>query len=144
MLMAAMHPVSDCSCFSSFQLPNGRLYKRPFHEAFEETPMLVAVLTYMGYGILTLFGYLRDFLRAWKIEKCHNATERQEQKVRGRAAAEHLLYSNASGIAALMGSCLDPEPLTGCGDVVLWYGGLVRTAGDKTSSSLWWVVHTLH
>lgn len=42
--------------------------------------MLVAVLTYMGYGILTLFGYLRDFLREWKIEKCHHATEREEQK----------------------------------------------------------------
>ncbi|XP_053553337.1 serine palmitoyltransferase 2 [Bombina bombina] len=62
------------------KLPNGGLYKRQFNEAFEETPMLVAVLTYMGYGILTLFGYLRDFLRAWKIEKCHNATERGEQK----------------------------------------------------------------
>ncbi|XP_053139109.1 serine palmitoyltransferase 2 isoform X2 [Hemicordylus capensis] len=42
--------------------------------------MLVAVLTYVGYGVLTLFGYLRDFLRYWKIEKCHNATERDEQK----------------------------------------------------------------
>ncbi|KAM4690297.1 serine palmitoyltransferase 2 [Rhinophrynus dorsalis] len=62
------------------KIPNGRLYKRPFNEAFEETPMLVAVLTYMGYGILTLFGYMRDFLRAWKIEKCHNAAERTEQK----------------------------------------------------------------
>uniref|UniRef100_A0A803T3D5 serine C-palmitoyltransferase n=1 Tax=Anolis carolinensis TaxID=28377 RepID=A0A803T3D5_ANOCA len=59
---------------------NGGLYKRPFNEAFEETPMLVAVLTYVGYGILTLFGYLRDFLRYWKIEKCHNATEREEQR----------------------------------------------------------------
>nr|XP_033808012.1 serine palmitoyltransferase 2 isoform X2 [Geotrypetes seraphini] len=61
-------------------MQNEGLYKRPFNEAFEETPMLVAVLTYMGYGILTLFGYLRDFLRVWKIEKCHNATEREEQK----------------------------------------------------------------
>lgn len=43
--------------------------------------MLVAVLTYMGYGILTLFGYLRDFLREWKIEKCHIAREREEQRV---------------------------------------------------------------
>lgn len=43
--------------------------------------MLVAVLTYMGYGILTVFGYLRDFLRQWKIENCHNAREREEQKV---------------------------------------------------------------
>lgn len=59
---------------------NGGLYKRPFNEAFEETPMLVAVLTYVGYGVLTLFGYLRDFLRHWKIEKCNNATEREEQK----------------------------------------------------------------
>ncbi|KAL6083437.1 hypothetical protein STEG23_035557, partial [Scotinomys teguina] len=59
---------------------NGGLYKRPFNEVFEETPMLVAVLTYVGYGVLTLFGYLRDFLRHWRIEKCHHATEREEQK----------------------------------------------------------------
>eukprot|EP00075_Anas_platyrhynchos_P024494 XP_027313747.1 serine palmitoyltransferase 2 isoform X1 [Anas platyrhynchos] len=59
---------------------NGGLYKRPFNEAFEETPMLVAVLTYVGYGVLTLFGYLRDFMRQWKIEKCQNAIEREEQK----------------------------------------------------------------
>lgn len=44
--------------------------------------MLVAVLTYMGYGILTIFGYLRDFLRHWKIERCHIAREKEEQKVR--------------------------------------------------------------
>ncbi|XP_067223558.1 serine palmitoyltransferase 2 isoform X1 [Chanodichthys erythropterus] len=59
---------------------NGELYSRPFMESFEETPMLVAVLTYMGYGILTIFGYLRDFMREWKIEKCHIAREREEQK----------------------------------------------------------------
>lgn len=46
--------------------------------------MLVAVLTYVGYGILTIFGYLRDFLRHWKIERCHAAREREEQKVRGQ------------------------------------------------------------
>uniref|UniRef100_A0A8C8ES72 serine C-palmitoyltransferase n=1 Tax=Oncorhynchus tshawytscha TaxID=74940 RepID=A0A8C8ES72_ONCTS len=56
------------------------LYSRPFIESFEETPMLVAVLTYMGYGILTIFGYLRDFLRDWKIERCHVAREREEQR----------------------------------------------------------------
>ncbi|XP_018583332.1 serine palmitoyltransferase 2 [Scleropages formosus] len=59
---------------------NGGLYSRPFKESFEETPMLVAVFTYLGYGILTIFGYLRDFLRDWKIEKCHIAREREEQK----------------------------------------------------------------
>uniref|UniRef100_A0A672PMS7 serine C-palmitoyltransferase n=1 Tax=Sinocyclocheilus grahami TaxID=75366 RepID=A0A672PMS7_SINGR len=56
------------------------LYKKPFVESFEETPLLVAVLTYIGYGILTIFGYLRDFLRDWKFEKCHLAREREEQK----------------------------------------------------------------
>lgn len=60
---------------------NSNLYKRPFVESFEETPLLVAVLTYMGYGILTIFGYLRDFLRHWNIEKCHVARDREEQKV---------------------------------------------------------------
>ncbi|XP_042084847.1 serine palmitoyltransferase 2 [Haplochromis burtoni] len=59
---------------------NSRLYSRPFIEYFEETPMMVAVLTYMGYGILTIFGYLRDFLRYWKIERCHIAREKEEQK----------------------------------------------------------------
>ncbi|XP_003971560.1 serine palmitoyltransferase 2b [Takifugu rubripes] len=62
-------PPSNCS-----------LYKKPFLEYYEETPLLVAVLTYMGYGILTIFGYLRDFLRHWNIEKCHVAREREEQK----------------------------------------------------------------
>ncbi|CAB1335589.1 unnamed protein product [Coregonus sp. 'balchen'] len=52
-----------------------------FNESFEETPLLVAVLTYFGYGILTIFGYLRDFLRNWKIERCHIACEREEQRV---------------------------------------------------------------
>ena len=55
-----------------------------FNESFEETPMLVAVLTYMGYGILTVFGYLRDFMRTWKIERCHSSREREEQKVMRR------------------------------------------------------------
>lgn len=68
--------------------PHGRLYKRPFVESFEETPMLVAVLTYMGYGILTIFGYLRDFLRSWKIEKRHIAREKEEQQVRRRARCD--------------------------------------------------------
>ncbi|XP_029316374.1 serine palmitoyltransferase 2-like [Cottoperca gobio] len=59
---------------------HGGLYTRPFIESFEETPMLVAVFTYMSYGILTIFGYLRDFLRLWKIERCHIAWEKEEQK----------------------------------------------------------------
>ncbi|XP_013861408.1 serine palmitoyltransferase 3 [Austrofundulus limnaeus] len=49
-------------------------------EAFEQPPMYVAVMTYVGYGIVTLFGYFRDFLRAVGIEKCNIAQEREEQK----------------------------------------------------------------
>ncbi|KAM8947631.1 serine palmitoyltransferase 3 isoform 2-T2 [Pelodytes ibericus] len=58
----------------------GSLYKRPFKEFFEEAPMYVAVFTYIGFGLVTLFGYLRDFMRAWGLEKCHMAEEREEQK----------------------------------------------------------------
>uniref|UniRef100_A0A8D0D1V6 serine C-palmitoyltransferase n=1 Tax=Sander lucioperca TaxID=283035 RepID=A0A8D0D1V6_SANLU len=48
--------------------------------SFEQAPMYVAVMTYLGFGIVTLFGYLRDFLRAVGLEKCHLAQEREEQK----------------------------------------------------------------
>ncbi|XP_041032052.1 serine palmitoyltransferase 3 isoform X1 [Carcharodon carcharias] len=55
-------------------------YKKIFSESFEQPPIYVPVLTYMGYGIVTLFGYLRDFLRSWGLEKCHASQERKEQK----------------------------------------------------------------
>uniref|UniRef100_A0A8C8SJK0 serine C-palmitoyltransferase n=1 Tax=Pelusios castaneus TaxID=367368 RepID=A0A8C8SJK0_9SAUR len=55
-------------------------YFLPFNEHFEQAPMYVAVFTYLGFGVGTLFGYLRDFMRAWGLEKCHLATEREEQK----------------------------------------------------------------
>lgn len=54
-----------------------RQYKQ---EVFEQAPMYVAVMTYLGFGIVTLFGYFRDFLRAIGLEKCHLAQEREEQK----------------------------------------------------------------
>uniref|UniRef100_A0A8C7K831 serine C-palmitoyltransferase n=1 Tax=Oncorhynchus kisutch TaxID=8019 RepID=A0A8C7K831_ONCKI len=73
----SLYAVQHTACNGSSGLG---LYSRPFIESFEETPMLVAVLTYMGYGILTIFGYLRDFLRDWKIERCHVAREREEQR----------------------------------------------------------------
>ncbi|XP_004559826.1 serine palmitoyltransferase 3 [Maylandia zebra] len=50
------------------------------YEPFEQAPMYVAVLTYLGFGIVTLFGYLRDFLRAVGLEKCNIAQEREKQK----------------------------------------------------------------
>ncbi|XP_077351234.1 serine palmitoyltransferase 3 [Festucalex cinctus] len=50
------------------------------HEVYEKAPMYVAVMTYLGFGIVTLFGYFRDFLRAVGLEKRNLAQEREEQK----------------------------------------------------------------
>ncbi len=44
-------------------------------ESFEETPLYIAVLTYLGYGILILFGHLRDLMRRCGIEKVPMAAE---------------------------------------------------------------------
>ncbi|XP_018595751.1 serine palmitoyltransferase 3 isoform X1 [Scleropages formosus] len=59
---------------------NGVAHSWSKRESFEQAPMYVAVLTYLGFGIVTLFGYFRDFLRAVGLEKCHLAQERDEQK----------------------------------------------------------------
>ncbi|KAL4641385.1 serine palmitoyltransferase 3 isoform X1 [Arapaima gigas] len=59
---------------------NGVAHSWSNKESFEQAPMYVAVLTYLGFGIVTLFGYFRDFLRAVGLEKCHLAQERDEQK----------------------------------------------------------------
>lgn len=63
---------------------NGKshIHPKPILEPFEEAPLHALVFTYMGYGIGTLFGYFRDFMRYWGIEKCNAAVEREEQKVR--------------------------------------------------------------
>ena len=37
--------------------------------------MYVAILTYMGYAIIIVFGHLRDLLRKWKIDKRVGALE---------------------------------------------------------------------
>lgn len=44
-------------------------------EEFEETPLYVAVFTYLSYGILCLFGWLRDFLRQSNVEKKRGAVD---------------------------------------------------------------------
>ena len=48
-------------------------------ESFEETPLWIAVLTYLGYGILILFGHFRDLLRKWNVEKVPMAAEPLKQ-----------------------------------------------------------------
>ncbi len=39
------------------------------HEEFEETPTWAAVVTVLGYAILSVLGWLRDFLRHIGFEK---------------------------------------------------------------------------
>ncbi|KAK3092967.1 hypothetical protein FSP39_009476 [Pinctada imbricata] len=46
-----------------------------FIETFEQTPLFVAVLTYLGYAILVVIGHIRDFLRTIGIEKIKSCTE---------------------------------------------------------------------
>lgn len=42
---------------------------------FEETPLYAAVLTYISYAILCLFGWLRDFMRQTNIETKRGAAD---------------------------------------------------------------------
>ena len=44
-------------------------------ESFEETPLLIAVVTYISYGILIIFGHIRELLRKCNIEKVPVACE---------------------------------------------------------------------
>lgn len=56
----------------AFQPTNKRSLKSLksfFVEEFEDTPFQVAVLTYLSYFFLILFGYLRDFMRKYGLER---------------------------------------------------------------------------
>lgn len=46
-----------------------------FKEHFEQTPLGVAIWTYLGYAILVVIGQIRDFLRSIGIEKIKSCTE---------------------------------------------------------------------
>ena len=58
---------------------NDRPSSVKFEESFEETPLLVAVITYIGYGILVCFGYFRDLLRYYGLEKTKAAKEKKNE-----------------------------------------------------------------
>ncbi|ESN98913.1 hypothetical protein HELRODRAFT_66644 [Helobdella robusta] len=47
-------------------------------ESFEETPLIIAILTYLGYGILIVFGHIGDFLRKWNVFYNPLVTEKVE------------------------------------------------------------------
>ena len=46
-----------------------------FFESFEETSFLNAFFTYINYGVLALFGHLRDTMRRYGFEKINSAKE---------------------------------------------------------------------
>lgn len=56
-------------------VPQLSSYQDDFYETFEETPLLVAILTYLGYGLLVIIGQIRDILRTYGIEKDKSCTE---------------------------------------------------------------------
>lgn len=55
--------------FSSHEQEKLKEFKETFVEEFEDTPFQVAVLTYLSYFFLILFGYLRDFMRKYGLER---------------------------------------------------------------------------
>lgn len=58
---------------------NGVHPTRSKHEDFEETPLLIAVITYINYATLILFGYLRDLMRYYGLEKFKGFTEKRNE-----------------------------------------------------------------
>ncbi|XP_064601500.1 serine palmitoyltransferase 2-like isoform X2 [Liolophura sinensis] len=46
-----------------------------FEESFEETPLLVALLTYMSFVVLVMIGYVRDILNFFGLDREHGYTE---------------------------------------------------------------------
>ncbi|KAJ8308767.1 hypothetical protein KUTeg_013641 [Tegillarca granosa] len=65
--------------------PNGKLtnghhkdkkhWRDTFWESFEQTPIIVAIWTYLGYGVLVVIGHIRDLLRTMGLEKIKSITE---------------------------------------------------------------------
>ena len=55
--------------FSAHEEEKLKEFKESFVEEFEDTPFQVAVLTYLSYFFLILFGYLRDFMRKYGLER---------------------------------------------------------------------------
>jgi hypothetical protein len=59
--------------------------ERKMQESFEEAPLWAAVITYIGYLILNIYGWLRDFLRFVGIEKKKTAMDNNPSVI-------HLFY----------------------------------------------------
>ena len=61
--------------YEFFQCSSKKELKHKFHEEFEETPTWAAVVTILGYAVLSVLGWLRDFLRHIGLEEKKNAQD---------------------------------------------------------------------
>ena len=69
--------------FAAHEKEKLKEFKDSFVEEFEDTPFQVAVLTYLSYFFLILFGYLRDFLRKYGLEKSKAPKEHGNKVLNG-------------------------------------------------------------
>ena len=51
-------------------------------EMFEEPPLLIAFFTYVGYAILVIFGYIKDFYRKIGLVNHLQTTDPREKEVK--------------------------------------------------------------
>ncbi|CAN8008870.1 unnamed protein product [Ixodes pacificus] len=58
---------------------DGKQARRKGKDDFEETPLLMALSTYLSYVILGIFGHIRDFMRSVGLEEIRTATEKDRE-----------------------------------------------------------------
>lgn len=76
--------------------PTVKLGEGRFQEEFEETPLWISVMTMIGYGILFVFGHIRDFLRKMQWEKSLIPKEAENMKVGSALFAERFCRLEAA------------------------------------------------
>ena len=92
--------------FSSHEQEKLKEFKESFVEEFEDTPFQVAVLTYLSYFFLILFGYLRDFMRKYGLERSKAPKEYGNKVSFVRKRLDWFHYRLESPIISRSGRCL--------------------------------------
>jgi hypothetical protein len=64
----AADPVATSTVTATTINTTARMLREEYQESFEEAPLWAAIVTYMGYLILNIFGFLRDFFRYLGLE----------------------------------------------------------------------------
>ena len=73
--MVAQAKTDEFNVVEYANLQKDYVKRREMHESFEEAPFWAAVITYMGYLILNIFGWFRDTLRYLGLETKKGATD---------------------------------------------------------------------